>query len=124
MTKNEYYTDVKSFMKIGKIDPNVTKIMKDLENQVSWLEWTISTVWMSNSLEKCEALIEMLNDRKKDIEINKLMDETNKANEHKNMPVLDEATKILIDEIKKQEREEELIKDEQLPKEDRINYVI
>lgn len=104
---NEYYHDVMSFMKIGQIDDNVKDLMGQLENAIEWKEWVISTLWRSNTLDKCNALITMLEERKHDIEQNMLMDETTKANEHKNAPVLDEATKILIEEIKEQERREE-----------------
>ena len=118
--ENGYYHDVTSFMKIGKIDPNVKHIMDQLEEAINWRDWSISTIWRCDSLFKCDALIRMLEERKKDIELNKLMDETIKANEHKNAPVLDEATKILIEEIQKQEEFEksnELVKDEQTSEE-------
>ncbi len=70
---NIYYHDVKSFMKIGKIDPNVQLLMTELENAIHWREWVISTIWRCDKIEQCDALIDMLTERKKELELEILM---------------------------------------------------
>lgn len=78
--ENNYYNDVTSFMKIGKIDPNVNGIMKELEDMLDWREWSIATVWRcGDNPFKCDALIRMLEERKKNI----LLDEMIKREEEK-----------------------------------------
>jgi hypothetical protein len=107
MENNQYYIDTKSFIRIGKIDENVRKLMGELEEAIPWREWSLTTVWRSNDIEKCEALINMLEDRKKDIELNKMMDETMNLFSHVNAPKLDEIQKVQIAEIQRMEAREE-----------------
>lgn len=104
--KNPFYSDATSFMKIGKIDDNVRNLMGELEETIPWREWSLSTIWRCNDVSKCEALIQMLEERKKNIEMNIMMDKAVEENMHKNAPILEEIHKVQIEEIQKIEKAE------------------